>query len=94
MTLTTADLAARFKKRMRIGLIITGSGLVLGLIGYFLPSSVQLLPLVIGYLGLYIGIIFVLYALWHRYMSADAERADKADKAQQALSAEEPSTDA
>jgi ABC-type dipeptide/oligopeptide/nickel transport system permease component len=81
MTLSTADLVARFKKRMKIGLSIAGVGVVLSLIGYFLPASIQLVPLVAGYLGLYVGVIFVLYSLWHRYMSADAEAADKADKA-------------
>jgi hypothetical protein len=85
MTLTTADLAALFKKRLKIGLIISGVGLAVGLIGYFLPGSIQLVPLVVGYLGLYVGIIFILYSLWHRFMSSEAERADKADKAAAAL---------
>jgi hypothetical protein len=39
----------------------------------------------VGYLGLYVGIIFILYSLWHRFMSSEAERADKADKAAAAL---------
>jgi hypothetical protein len=81
MTRSTAELAVVFKKRMKVGLIIAGVGVVLSLIGYFLPASIQLIPLVAGYLGLYLGVIFILYSLWHRYMSAEAEIADKADKA-------------
>ena len=88
-------LAADFKKRMKVGLIIAGIGVVLSLIGYFLPANIQLIPLVVGYLFLYVGVIFVLYSLWRRYMSAEAEAADKAAKAKlDAEAAAENATDA
>lgn len=45
-------LTTDFKKRMKVGLIIAGVGVVLSLIGYFLPTNIQLIPLVVGYLFL------------------------------------------